>query len=219
MTANSKSLDEEFEENPFAKTSKSSRKVSWGGDWPQRYVDMVYGIAYRYLRAYHDEALRDTIVQELFLVMNNIKNDPRFEHRAWVSTYLGMESRRIRRQYLAANSREESLDTVSPQYVDQSCEQEDLATARYLSLHIVEQGVQEALKHLEPFERWVIQKRFLEGMTYKEILAAYNEGRDRIHQMQTLAPFHAHVQSGLYALKRYLKHHTGKDPKNPYEKV
>lgn len=193
---------EEFDENPFDRknSGRRGRRQTWDDFFPLPYVSMVYAIAARYGKVYDNKELQDEMVQELFLALYKIKDHVGFEHRAFVSATLSNESKQVWRRFLGKPAEDISKNTQDLAY-----EQTD-NIINEIDLSNLCRDVQDAIASLPKFQQWLIQKKFYEDLSYREIVQKYNVGRtpDKKYNEKTLAPFHTQVALAMEKLRKIL---------------
>lgn len=142
------------------------------------YYNMVYGLIVYIIK---ERAAAEDIIQEAFIKI--IKNKPLFEDEVKLRAWLKVVTRNTAINYLRKNKNNRNqLDTDSVFTDIETRNQTSASVESIVETQIMQESIENYLSQLKPEYRVLIEMRWKEGLSYREIAECLDTTEDIVKQ-------------------------------------
>ncbi|MWV42373.1 sigma-70 family RNA polymerase sigma factor [Paenibacillus sp. HJL G12] len=142
------------------------------------YYDFAYGMIFYIIK---DHAATEDIIQDSFIKV--IKNKPVFENEGKLRAWLKVVTKNTTINYLRKNKNyRNQLDVEGVFMYKEEIPQSPVSVENTVETKLIEESIMEYLQLLKPEYRVLLQYRWKQGLTYKEISNLLDLSEDVVKQ-------------------------------------
>jgi len=142
------------------------------------YYDFAYGMIYYIIK---DHAATEDVIQEAFIKV--VKNKPVFENEAKLRAWLKVVTKNTTINYLRKNKNyRNQVDVEGVFMYKEDVPQSPMSVENTVETKLIEESIMEYLQQLKPEYRVLIEYRWKQGLSYKEISSMLELSEDVVKQ-------------------------------------